>query len=122
MATSAWPRNGDAVSGESAASVRRRPQASANAKGAPNKDGNTRSGSNDAPTNEPVEDMLREMDRFVERGPPSGPAHGLQLPYPSPSTSQGTAHHPAPNTSTTEKDRIPSQTATADTASSRKKK
>ncbi|KAN0127141.1 hypothetical protein V8E53_015079 [Lactarius tabidus] len=98
-----------------------------------NQDGNTRSGGADdkssALTNEAVEAaMASEMERFIERGPPSIPARGpssnparaVQLPHPSSSTSSSTAQ-PVPNASTTGTGRGPVQTATANTALRKKK-
>ncbi|KAF8257608.1 hypothetical protein EI94DRAFT_1835547 [Lactarius quietus] len=132
MSATARP-NTDAVSEESAASVHRRPigvGVSTNAKGAPNKNGNTRSGASDkssAFTIEAIEaDLEREvLARFVERGPPSGPARGVQHSQPSPSgTSQaGPTPQPTPNTPTSESRATgPAQTNITDNASLHQKK
>ena len=61
------------------------------------------------------------MARFVERGPPSEPARGIQLPHPSKGTSASSALQPAPKASTTNNGRVPAQTAIANTALRQKK-
>jgi hypothetical protein len=73
--------------------------------------------------------MANELERFVERGPPSipargplsKPARGTQVPHPSPGTSSGTTQ-PVPNASTTGTGRGSVQTVTPNTGLLRKKK
>lgn len=63
--------------------------------------------------------MERMLGRFIPRGPPNVPVRGVQHPTSALGTSPGSAA--TPKTSTTEKGRVPAQTAKGNTKSSAKK-
>ncbi|KAH9031457.1 hypothetical protein EDB84DRAFT_1492446 [Lactarius hengduanensis] len=71
--------------------------------------------------------MVKAMERFVERGPPSIPArgppsHSAQYPTRGTQTTAAPAFHTAPIASTTENRRTPAQTAIGQTTSLQQKK
>lgn len=109
--------NSDTVSEESAASVHRSPASTLVGAGITN---NNSSASNNETDPDVEAAMAREMGRFLERGPPSDPARGVQLGSAAPGASLTASRHTAPKTSTTDKGRTPAQTANVHTTSQKK--